>query len=97
MIKQFTSRGFPFYEFLDRLGEECSVQKASLATDDCIWIGIDHPKPKILASKLHNELTGWIDYPIPDDVKIYGRMQLTREQVAQLLPILEKFVETGDI
>lgn len=40
---------------------------------------------------------GWVKYPIPDCVSINTRMHLNREQVKELLPILQKFVDTGDI
>jgi hypothetical protein len=41
--------------------------------------------------------TGWIPYPIPKDVDLSTRMHLSREQVAVLLPILQQFVDTGEI
>lgn len=36
-----TQRGFNKMEFKDRYGNECSIQKSSLATEDAIWFGID--------------------------------------------------------
>jgi len=35
-------RGFLRGKFKDRYGEDCSIQKSSLATEDCIWLGCDH-------------------------------------------------------
>lgn len=35
-----TERGFAFGKFKDRYGVECSLQKSSLATEDCIWLGV---------------------------------------------------------
>ena len=35
-----TERGFGRTEFVDRYGSECSLQKSSLATEDCIWFGV---------------------------------------------------------
>lgn len=67
-LKQ-TPRGFDYYDFLDHNGEGCSIQKSSLATEDCIWLG------------MHNSM----------------RMHLNKEQVKELLPILENFVKTGNI
>lgn len=64
-----TSRGFDVYEFLDRYDNECSLQKSSIATEDCIWLGTDKG----------------------------GRMHLTPAQVKEIIPILQKFVETGEI
>jgi hypothetical protein len=40
-----TSRGFSRGEFVDRYGEKCSIQKSSLATEECIWLGVDHDPP----------------------------------------------------
>ena len=36
-----TVRGFDRAEFIDRYGQKCSIQKSSLATEDCIWLGVD--------------------------------------------------------
>lgn len=41
--------------------------------------------------------TGWIDYQLPTEVNLNTRMHLSREQVAELLPALQQFVETGEI
>lgn len=92
-----TNRGFDLIEFNDYYDEGCSIQKSSLATEDCIWIGIDDPKPKIMASKIIDGGVGWAKYPIPADVQFNTRMHLSREQVKELIQILQKFVDTGDI
>lgn len=44
-----------------------------------------------------NETSGWVPYRIPEEVNINTRMHLSREQVRDILPILQKFVETGDL
>lgn len=36
-----TPRGFAFISFKDRYGQKCSLQKSSLATEDCVWLGCD--------------------------------------------------------
>jgi hypothetical protein len=101
MEKKKTNRGFELGEFKDYYGNECSIQKSSLATEDAIWIGINDPDPKVLASKASSfgiatdETTGWVEFPIPDDVLINTRMHLSREQVANLIPVLQRFVDTG--
>lgn len=104
MFKQVkTKRGFSHISFLDSYGVKCSIQKSSNISVDSIWIGVDNAEPKLLASdarkfgiKTRQEF-GWVSYPIPEDVLLTTRMHLTREQVAELLPILQKFVETGGI
>lgn len=98
-----THRGFDYIEFTDRYFNKCSLQKSSLAFEDAIWFGVNDAKPQILASTLGvvnpdtGEVSGWVPYPVPEDVSMTTRMHLTREQVAELLPILQRFVETGEI
>jgi len=98
-----TSRGFGIIKFLDKYGSKCSLQKSSLATEDAIWLGVDDVEPKILASQAKtfgiktDQTTGWIEYPVPEGVQLSSRMHLTQSQVKQLLPVLQKFAETGEI
>lgn len=98
-----TTRGFSYGSFNDYFGLECSIQKSSLATDDAIWLGINNPDPKIMAADANQygvyttEEIGWVSYPIPEVVNINTRMHLTREQVEALLPILQHFVDTGEV
>lgn len=102
-VKTTTERGFGIVEFTDRYGEGCSLQKSSLATEDAIWLGITDVKPKIMASDAirlgmdtGGQTTGWVEYPIPDEVLLSSRMHLTQDQVKLLLPYLEKFAQTGE-
>lgn len=95
-----TNRGFDIHEFKDRYGEKCSIQKSSLATEDCIWLGIDEPTVKVMASaypQIPSDGTGWVVFPIPKDASISSRMHLSQEQVRKLLPMLTKFAETGEL
>ncbi len=99
-----TPRGFRKGEFVDRYGEPCSIQKSSLATEDAIWLGIERANPQIMVSdavrlglsKEPNPV-GWMPYPVPNEVHMSTRMHLTKKEVKALLPILQKFVETGEI
>ena len=86
-----TQRGFSKIEFKDRYGVSCSLQKSSLADEDCIWLGVDQIKPEILHEGK------WIPYPIPTDVFLSSRMHLTQEQVKDLLPYLLHFAEKGEL
>lgn len=72
-------RGFLKGSFKDRYGEECSIQKSSLATEDCIWLGCRH------------ETVDKQGRPCG------ARMHLTQAMVADLLPLLQHFVETGEL
>jgi hypothetical protein len=87
-----TDRGFALAEFDDFYGHRCSVQKSSLAEYDCIWLGVNDPKPQ----QLHYG-EGWRPYPLPEGVQCTTRMHLDREQVSALLPLLQRFADTGEL
>jgi hypothetical protein len=103
MIKSNTARGFRVLQFKDRYNVLCYIQKSSLATEDAIWFGVNDADPKILATDARKlgipttQSVGWIPYPIPTEVLLKTQMHLTREQVAELLPILQHFVDTGEL
>lgn len=92
-----TERNFPVADFVDFYGVPCSLQISSLAGTQCVWLGINNADPQIMASKVTHGGTGWVKYPLHPDVCISTRMHLSRDQVAELLPHLQKFVETGEI
>lgn len=93
-----TGRGFNVYKFKDSYGESCSLQMSSSAMEPKIWLGTDNPKLMMMASKGQKDGRGWITIPVHEDLHIMPtRMHLTIDQVKELLPILQKFVETGDI
>ena len=94
MQLKVTERGFKFYEFKDKNGYVCSLQKSSSADEDCIWLGIDSLNPKKLVD---NE--GWVDASedIPKDIQFTTRMHIDRNQAYDLMRHLECFVETGEI
>ncbi|MEK6828570.1 MAG: hypothetical protein AABY15_00390 [Nanoarchaeota archaeon] len=98
-----TGRGFSLGEFEDQYGKKCSIQKSSIATRDCIWLGVDDPEPQIMVSDARrlgitsSMANGWMPYNIPTEVNISTRMHLSREDVKKLLPLLQKFAETGSL
>lgn len=91
MKRKTTNRGFAIYEFTDSIGEDCSLQKSS-SIEDKIWLGATNLKVQYFIPNV-----GWKDVELPPDNIGNNRMHLTRKQVEQMLPILQKFVETGDI
>jgi len=103
MVKSTTERGFDMITFTDLYDKECTIQKSSLATADTIWLGITSPEPIVMAQDAKKvgiktkETVGWIEYPVPEEVLITTRMHLNQEQAAELIEILENFVETGEI
>jgi hypothetical protein len=89
-----TQRGFDITEFTDSYGEICSLQKSSSASSDKIWLGISKPKLTVF----ENESKGqYIITDMPENFSVNARMHLNREQVAELLPYLQKFVESGEL
>ena len=92
MKVELTNRGFQIIRFTDEYDVKCSLQKSSLATDDCIWLGCDEANPRVLVQD-----KGWQSIKMPEEYLADTRMHLTRNQVAELLPYLNHFVETGDI
>ncbi len=87
-----TQRGFALIEFKDFYDVECSLQKSSLATEDAIWFGCNDANPRQCVQGV-----GWQAIPMPSSYVADTRMHLTREQVAELLPYLTRFVETGEL
>lgn len=96
-ITEKTNRGFSIIRFNDRYGIPCNIQKSSLATQDCIWLGVEDGNPQIMAKDVMENGIGWVKYPIPDKVMLTTRMHLNQEQAKWLVEILNKFIETGNI
>jgi len=92
-----TNRGFSLIEFMDLYGSKCSLQKSSLASEDAIWLGVDDPEPKVLASTIDPQGVGWVDVPLNPDLSLTTRMHLSQDQVRAMLPILQQFAETGEL
>ena len=87
-----TARGFRLYEFEDRNGYACSIQKSSIATEDCIWFGLDSASPKKLVQG-----KGWVDVDLDEGVETNTRMHLTRDQAKILSKELKYFAATGQL
>lgn len=98
-----TQRGFKLLEFKDYNDHPCSLQASSLAVlekpgTSAVWLGPDEADPRVLASQagrfgvMTGEATGWVPYPIPDDVLLTTRMHLNREQVASLIAHLQQWL-----
>lgn len=107
-----TSRGFAYGSFVDKYGQECSLQKSSRMADgpgdECIWLGVNNNRGefKVLghsdAARARNGGWGWQDKCLaemfPDsDVCVPDRMHLTQEMVKMLLPALQHFAKTGEL
>lgn len=92
--KKNTNRGLGIIEFKDRNGHACSLQESSIATEACIWLGVEDNAldPQIIVAG-----SGWQPVPFPPETLFHSRMHLTQEQVKSLLPHLKKFVKTGSL
>lgn len=101
-------RGFMIANFKDANAIGCSIQESSACPhteeDGCmIWLGVDDAAPMVLAQEAHlvgvktHETTGWVPYPVPDNVLMRTRMHLTQKQVKELLPLLKHFAKTGGL
>ena len=89
-----TERGFDISEFTDSYGEKCSLQKSSSAMEDMIWLGIDDPKLTVFEDE---NMGKYLVTKMPKHFSVSSRMHLTQEQVADLIPHLQHFVETGEL
>lgn len=89
-----TERGFKYIKFSDSYGEECSIQKSSSAMEDKIWFGISDPKLVVFENE---QMGNYLKIDMPKQFNVSSRMHLTRQMVESLLPVLIKFVETGEI
>ena len=103
----FTPRGFSRIDFIDMYGEQCSLQKSSLATEDAIWLGIDTPAVKEFYPMPRETDEAWfsitkeemeaLKHRPQNELYLSGRMHLTRDMVKVLLPYLYTFVKTGEL
>lgn len=94
---KYTERGFALHSFTDRNGITCSLQESSLATEDAIWLGATE-----IGLKRFEPFIGWSDVVLNSKAGSVSyiannRMHLTREQVSLLIPVLQRFVDTGKI
>ena len=97
MKKSKTGRGFAIIEFEDCYGVECSIQKSSSASEDRIWFGANE-----LGLKVMTPYAGWNEVDVTDMVGTdqwiaNTRMHLNQEQCKELIEVLQRFVETGEI
>lgn len=94
---KYTNRGFGIIEFTDSKGVECSIQESSIATEEAIWFGCDDADPQIFVPYGN---PAWRKLEKPPEAKEWvfnTRMHLTREQVAELIPMLQHYVDTGEL
>ena len=70
-----------------------------------MWLGLDDANPQGMKSEAGElglklppgEVSGWMPYPIPDEVLLSTRMHLNRDQVEGLIEHLQHWLDTGEI
>lgn len=98
--------GWKTVPFKDHYGHACSLQQSSLAIYQqpgisAVWLGPNDAEPKVMAREAARvgvkttETTGWVPYPIPEQVSLYTRMHLNRKQVAALIRHLQAWLDNG--
>lgn len=77
--QDYTSRGFPYKEFTDRYGATCSMQMSSIATEPCLWLGVNEEQSEKFKERFKS--------------CSYTRMHLTYEQVQKLVEDLQMWLD----
>lgn len=110
--EKLTGRGFQLVEFTDDYDAKCSIQISSACPCDekdkhgWIWLGIDDAKPQIMKSQAKKygftlpegqEVSGWMPYPIPEDVLLSTRMHMNKDHVIDLVNRLQHWLDTGNV
>ena len=91
-----------------QISSACIVENEDGTVDDplgWVWLGVDDADPKVMKSKARElglqlppgEVSGWMPYPIPDDVLLTTRMHLNEEQVRGLVERLQTWLDTGQL
>jgi len=70
-----------------------------------IWLGINDAEPQIMKSTAKSlgmklppgEVSGWMPYPVPEDVLMSTRMHLNEHQVRALIERLQYWLATGNL
>lgn len=95
-----TAHGFNLIRFKDLYGERCSLQHSLLATEEAVWLGVDDPVPRILASDVpgaSSDAVGWVNIELPARTMISSRMHLSRGMARELGKALLIFADTGEL
>lgn len=90
-----TKRGFDIINFKDSYKTKCSIQQSSVGTH--IWLGssdlivnVGYPWREVSKEELKTKFNA-------KEILGNNRIHLNQKQVAKLIPILQKFVDTGEI
>ena len=111
MIFSNNDSGFPTALFKDAYDKKCSIQCSSAIDDtdygfehpgsSFLWVGILDAEPQILckdAKKIGlptQSDVGWQPYNIPENILLTTRMHLNREQIKDIINVLQEWLDTG--
>jgi len=103
--------GFPSVVFEDSYSEKCRLSCSSVIGDyedsmnrpgtSAVWLGLREVAARVMARDAAkvgvatDRTTGWVAYPIPNEVLVSVDMHLDRGQVAGLIDRLQQWLETG--
>lgn len=71
-----------------------------------LWLGLDDAKPMVMKKDAHlvglelapgEEVSGWMPYPIPQEVLLHTRMHLNEAQVRGLVQRLQYWLKHGKL
>lgn len=68
-----------------------------------LWVGVEDPDPTIMAQHAAmlgietDQVTGWIPYPLPEEVLCKTRMHLTRTSAKFVVDVLTRWLEKGTL
>lgn len=77
--QKYTNRGFPYKEFKDKYGAVCSIQMSSIATEPCLWLGVNEEQSDEFKAEFKSSP--------------YTRMHLTYNQVKRLVEDLQMWLD----
>lgn len=95
-----TERGFSLVEFEDMYKTKCSLQESSNASTNAIWLGANEIGLKEFIAYAETPWRDRKEFDVFNQKHHYianNRMLLSQEQVQKLLPMLQKFAETGTL
>lgn len=94
MKRTKTKRGFTIIKFKDDAGIDCSIQESSTTG---IWIGayelglnVGYPWRKISDDEIRSKFNA-------SEFVANNRIRLTEKQLKKLIPVLQKFIEKGEL
>jgi len=100
--KEHTERGFYTFQMIDTYDTKFDITESSSASVDRIWIQ-PHATCKIMKSDavkigmmVEGEVSGWMEYPLPDEANIFASLHLGKKEAEEIITILQEFVDNSE-